>query len=106
MWIFTTSPNGQLSLALEMFGNAVILRGTSSRGFRDFATASHFSAYEEYFSVYRWNGTKYGQIDCYKVTSDSDNSTPPSNCGLSAVKGGGFAHKNNPSVKQPLGYKS
>jgi hypothetical protein len=35
MWIFIRS-NGQLRLALEMFGNAVILRGTSSRGFRDF----------------------------------------------------------------------
>jgi hypothetical protein len=77
MWIFTTSPKGQLSLALEMFGNAVILRGTSSHGFRDFATSSHFSAYEQYFSVYRWNGTKYGQIDCYKTTFDSDNSNPP-----------------------------
>ena len=49
MWIFTTSPKGQLSLALEMFGNAVILRGTSSHGFRDFATSSHFSAYEQIF---------------------------------------------------------
>jgi hypothetical protein len=82
MWIFTTSPNGQLRLALEMFGNAVILRTTSSQGFHDFATASHFSAYEEYFSVYRWNGDKYDQIDCYKATHDSDNSNPPAiaNC--------------------------
>jgi uncharacterized protein YciU (UPF0263 family) len=79
MWIFIRS-NGQLRLALEMFGNAVILRGTSSLGFRDFATASHFSAYEEYFSVYRWSGTKYDSVDCYKTTvdsNDSDRSNPP-----------------------------
>jgi hypothetical protein len=77
MWIFTTSRSGQLRLALEMSGNAVILRATSSSGFRDFATASHFSAYEEYFSVYRWNGTKYDSMDCYKATFDSDRSNPP-----------------------------
>lgn len=79
MWVFIRS-NGQMRLALEMFGNAVILRGTSSRGFRDFATASHFSAYEEYFSVYRWNGSKYDSVDCYKTTfdsNDSDRSNPP-----------------------------
>jgi hypothetical protein len=44
------SVNGQLRLALEMFGNAVILRNTSSHGFRDFATSSHMSAYEAIFS--------------------------------------------------------
>ena len=65
MWIFIRS-NGQMRFALEMFGNAVILRSTSSHGFRDLATASHRSAYEEYFSVYRWSGTKSYPVDCYK----------------------------------------
>jgi hypothetical protein len=73
MWIFVRS-NGRMRLALEMFGNAVILRDTSSRGFRDLATASHWSAYEEYFSVYRWSGTKYDSVDCYKTTVDSNDS--------------------------------
>jgi len=79
MWIFIRS-SGQLRLALEMFGNAVILRSSSGHGFRDFATASHWSAYEEYFSVYRWNGTKYDPVDCYKATfdpNDSNGSSPP-----------------------------
>jgi hypothetical protein len=77
MWIFTTSRSGQLRLVLEMFGNAVILRATSNAGYRDLATASHFTAYEEYFSVYRWNGTKYDSVDCYKATFGSDRSSPP-----------------------------
>jgi hypothetical protein len=76
MWIFIRH-SGQMSLALETFGNAVILRGTSSHGFRDLATASHMSAYEQYFSVYRWNGTKYDSVDCYKATYGSDQSNPP-----------------------------
>ena len=77
MWIFTVERVGQFRLALETFGNAVILRNTFSHGFRDFATSSHMSAYEQYFSVYRWNGTRYDQVDCYKATSDSNNSSPP-----------------------------
>jgi hypothetical protein len=76
MWIFIRH-SGQMSLALETFGNAVILRGTSSHGFRDLAMASHMSAYEQYFSVYRWNGTKYDSVDCYKATYGSDQSNPP-----------------------------
>jgi hypothetical protein len=76
MWIFTVDRSGQFRLALEMSGNAVILRNTSSHGFRDFATSSHMSAYEQYLSVYRWNGTKYDQVDCYTATVDSDRSSP------------------------------
>jgi hypothetical protein len=76
MWIFTTSRSGQLTLALQMFGDALNLRATSNAGYRDLAASSHFSAYEEYFSVYRWNGNKYDSVDCYKATYDSDRSIP------------------------------
>jgi len=73
IWIFLRQ-GGQLQLALETGGEAVIPRGTFSHGFRDLATGWHMGAYEEDFSVYRWNGTKYNEIDCYAAKSDS---TPP-----------------------------
>lgn len=76
MWIFIRHGK-QLRLALEMFGDAITMRGKFSRGLRDFATSSHFSAYEEYFSVYRSNANKYESVDCYKATFDSDHSSQP-----------------------------
>lgn len=74
MWIFTVDRSGQFKLALETFGNAIVLRNKSRNGFRDFATSSHMSAYEQYISVYRWVGSKYEQADCYTATTDSDGS--------------------------------
>jgi hypothetical protein len=77
MWLFTVDrSNEQFRLALEMEGNAIILRDTFSRGFRDFATSHHMSAYQEYYSVYRWNGARYEQTDCYSATLDSARSDP------------------------------
>ncbi|MGD0598800.1 MAG: hypothetical protein ABR988_03190 [Terriglobales bacterium] len=71
IWIFIRH-GGQLQLALETGGQDIILRSTFSRGFRDLAMSSHWSASEKYFSVYRWNGTKYGPADCYIANFDSN----------------------------------
>lgn len=75
-WIFIRH-RGQLQLALAA-GGAFIVRNTSSYRFRDVATAWHMSAYEEVFTVYRWNGAKYEEADCYSVKHDrNDPSKPP-----------------------------
>jgi hypothetical protein len=74
MWIFIRR-NGNLRRALETEGIAFIVRDTSSHGFHDVATGHHMSFNEEIFSVYRWNGTQYAQVDCYDA-AELD-STPP-----------------------------
>lgn len=77
IWIFIRQ-RGQLHLALEAGGGALILRNTSSHGFRDVATAWHMSGFEEAFGVYRWNGRKYEEVDCYSVKHDrNDPDKPP-----------------------------
>ncbi|MBZ5666412.1 MAG: DUF4352 domain-containing protein [Acidobacteriia bacterium] len=79
IWIFIRH-NGQLQLVLETGGEVVVLRGTFSRGFRDLAMGWHMGAYEEDFSVYRWNGSKYDQVDCYAAKSDDSASTVTADC--------------------------
>lgn len=81
-WIFIRH-RGQLQLALAASG-AFIVRNTSSHGFHDVATAWHMSGYDEVFTVYRWNGTKYDEADCYSVKHDrNDPDKPPAiaDCG-------------------------
>ena len=47
----------------------VIVRATSSHGFHDVVTGHHMGASDENFSVYRWNGAKYKEVDCYEAAS-------------------------------------
>jgi len=74
-WIFIRQ-RGKLQLALAATG-AFIVRNTSSQGFRDVATAWHMSGFEVGFTVYRWNGRKYEQADCYSVKRDRDDPDKP-----------------------------
>ncbi len=77
VWIFVRH-NGQLQLALETLAGVVDLRGESSHGFRDIAMGWHISAEEEGFSVHRWDGSKYDQVDCYIAKFDlTDRDKPP-----------------------------
>jgi len=62
--------SGKLQLALEGGGGVLIVRDTSSHGFRDVVTGWHMSAFEEALAVYRWNGAKYEQVDCYNAKFD------------------------------------
>jgi hypothetical protein len=82
IWIFARD-NGHLRLILETGGGLFIVKATETQGFHDVATGMHMSAFEEGFAVYRWNGEKYTQIDCYYTRLDpKDDRTPPviSNC--------------------------
>jgi hypothetical protein len=76
LWIFIRH-RGHLQLALETGGNTFIVRSTASHGFRDVTTGWHLSAEEERFAVYRWNGAKYEQVDCYNAKFDQNNSGKP-----------------------------
>lgn len=69
-WIFTRQ-HDQLHLVLDAAGSFHV-KTTSTRGFHDVVTSWHMSAYEGVFTVYRWNGTKYGRTDCYSVKYDRD----------------------------------
>lgn len=87
IWIFVRR-RGHLQLALATGGGAFIVRNTSSQGFRDLATGWHMSGDEERFGVYRWNGIKYEQIDCYNAKFDwNDRDKPPviTDCGKKPI---------------------
>jgi hypothetical protein len=73
IWIFIRR-SGRLQLALETGGQILVLRAASSQGFRDLATGWHMGAGREDFSVYRWNGAGYNEVDCYEADI---NSNPP-----------------------------
>ena len=73
MWIFVRRGD-RVQLALETGGVALIMRDSFSHGFRDLATAWHMGSGEYDYTVYRWNGAKYQEVDCYAEKSWS---TPP-----------------------------
>ena len=75
LWFFVRD-HGRLRLALDAGGGILLLRPTSSHGFRDLATGWHMSAFEEDYMVYRWDGMRYREADCYIATWDNtSNST-------------------------------
>lgn len=76
IWIFTRE-SGRLRLVLETGGGIFIVSKNSSRGFHDVATGWHMSAEEEGFSVYRWDGSKYFELDCYRARFDADEPERP-----------------------------
>jgi len=75
LWIFTRH-RGKLQLILAGGGSVLIVRKTSSHGFHDLATGWHMSAEEEAMAVYRWNGAKYEQVDCYSARFEGASETP------------------------------
>lgn len=77
LWIFVRD-HRRLRLVLHAGGGILLLRTTSSHGFRDLATGWHMSAFEEDFMVYRWDGGSYGEADCYIAKWDNS-SNPTSN---------------------------
>lgn len=74
-WVFLHQ-HGELQLVLAATG-ALTVRNTSSHGFHDVATAWHLSGFEVGVMVYRWDGTKYEQADCYSVKRDRDDPDKP-----------------------------
>ena len=75
-WIFVHH-HGQLRLVLAAGGGLIVVRNTSSHGFRDLATSWHLSAYDSERRVYRWNGSQYEQADCYLVKLGRDDPHKP-----------------------------
>jgi hypothetical protein len=77
LWVFTRQ-HGRVHPALQAGGSVFIVNKTSSRGFHDVATAWHMSAEDEQFRVYRWDGSKYTETDCYNTRFDvNDRGRPP-----------------------------
>jgi len=73
LWLFARR-RGKLQPILAAGGGVLIVRKTSSQGFHDLVTGWHMSAFDEVYTVYRWNGTKYEQVDCYDVSFDRNSS--------------------------------
>jgi putative component of toxin-antitoxin plasmid stabilization module len=74
-WIFIRR-HGQLQLILEAFGY-ISMRKTSSQGFLDVVMASPVGMLKAHYAVYRWNGTKYKEVDYYCTETDPDNPDKP-----------------------------
>jgi hypothetical protein len=74
-WIFIRR-SGQLQLILEGFG-FITMRKTSSQGFLDVVMESHIGMFIYVSTDYRWNGTKYKEVDCYRTETDPDNPDKP-----------------------------
>jgi hypothetical protein len=72
-----TRESGRLRLVLETGGGIFIVSKTSSRGFHDLATGWHMGSREERFGVYRWDGSKYTESDCYDTQFDVDDPEKP-----------------------------
>jgi len=66
VWLFV-SERGKLRAVLASGGGALIVRKTTSRGFHDVTTVWHMGGGEAGYNVYRWNGRKYEEIDCYRA---------------------------------------
>lgn len=75
-WIFIRH-HGKLRLVLAAGGCSIMVRNTSSHGFRDVATGWHLSAFDSETRVYHWNGSKYEQTDCEAVSLDRDDPDKP-----------------------------
>jgi len=75
-WIFVRR-HGQLRLVLAAGGGLIMVRNTSSHGFRDVATSWHLSAYDSERRVYHWNGSHYEQADCSLIEFDRDDPRKP-----------------------------
>ena len=75
IWIFIRQ-GGQLRLALQSGTNGLIVRKTSSRGFHDLAAGWHWGAFDEQFRVYRWDGARYRQVDCYEANYPQSDRNP------------------------------
>ena len=71
-WVFIRQ-HGELQLVLEAFGT-VLVRKTSSQGFRDVTIEIHGGGGLETFADYSWNGTKY---HCKTASEYHGDSTPP-----------------------------
>jgi hypothetical protein len=66
IWIFDRQ-GGQLRPLLEALAAGVIVLETSSKGFHDIAVVQNYSAFDEQYRDFRWNGSEYKQIDCYET---------------------------------------
>ncbi len=75
IWVFVRH-RGQLRLVLQAGGGVLIVRKTSSHGFHDVVTGWHMSAFEEVYTVYGSNGTKYEPADCYSAKFEGSDERP------------------------------
>ncbi len=69
IWILVRR-QGKLQPALTTGGDLLMIKKDVSGGVHDISTYWHMSADEGAFGVYRWNGTRYSQIDCYSAKFD------------------------------------
>ncbi len=63
---------GRWRLALTAGGSMLIIEKGLRHGLHDLATYWNVSADEGQWAVYRWDGTKYREIDCYGAKYDLD----------------------------------
>jgi hypothetical protein len=57
--------SGGYRFLLEGNGFGIKLLQTSTNGYRDLSTESHSSADETYLTIYKFDGNKYQEKDCY-----------------------------------------
>ena len=75
-WIFARESE-RLRLLLRTGGSVFIVSANSSQGFHDIVTGWHVSAFETGFGLYRWDGLRYNQSDCYSVQFAADDREKP-----------------------------
>jgi hypothetical protein len=77
VWVFVRD-GARLRLVLAAGANSLIVRPTSSHGFRDLATEWTFGAFEAEYRDYAWDGIAYKQADCYLTEyPEAGNSSGP-----------------------------
>lgn len=69
MWLFVRQ-QGELQRVLTADGAALLVRSTQS--FRDVITVWHRGGGETGYDVFRWDGHKYTDFDCYVERETND----------------------------------
>jgi hypothetical protein len=69
LWLFVRE-SGHLRLILETTGTGLEIRSAITKGFHDLSSGIHISAFEQDYTIYRWEGRKYNPIDSYACMFD------------------------------------
>jgi hypothetical protein len=76
LWLFVRE-SGHLRLILETIGTGLGVRSAVSKGFHDLSSGVHMSAFEQDYTIYRWNGRKYVPTDSYVCRFDREDPEKP-----------------------------
>jgi hypothetical protein len=76
LWLFLRE-SGHLRQILETSGTGLEIRNVTSHGFHDLVAGSHMSAFEQDYTLYRWDGRKYGPIDSYACRFNRESADRP-----------------------------